>query len=117
MADIIILGTQGPSEAASPDPARLISGEYKTRTYSQYEGEEGRLYAGIWESTPGKMRISYDEWEFCHIISGVVVLTNDVGQGWRLKAGDAFIIPPGFTGTWETVEAVRKHYVILTPRV
>ena len=116
MAEIIMVTTDGPAEAASPDPARLISGEYKTRTYNQYEGEEGRLFAGIWESTPGKVRIAYDEWEFCHFISGVAVLTNEDGKSWRLKAGDAFIIPPGFKGTWETVEAVRKHYVILTPK-
>jgi uncharacterized cupin superfamily protein len=38
-----------------------------------------------------------------------------VGERWELKAGDAFIIPPGFSGTWETVEPVRKHYVILMP--
>jgi uncharacterized cupin superfamily protein len=44
------------------------------------------------------------------------VLTNDKGEKWTLKGGDAFIIPPGFKGTWETVEKVKKHYVILTPK-
>lgn len=116
MADIIVLNTNGPAEAASPDPARLLAGEYKTRTYNQYEGEDGRLFCGIWESTPGKVKVSYDEWEFCHFISGVAVLTNDKGQSWKLRAGDAFIIPPGFAGIWETLEPVRKHYVILAAR-
>ena len=44
------------------------------------------------------------------------VFTNDKGRKWTLKAGDAFIIPAGFKGTWETVEKVRKHYVILMPK-
>ncbi|MGH6820257.1 MAG: cupin domain-containing protein [Methylocella sp.] len=44
------------------------------------------------------------------------MLTNDKGKKWILKKGDAFIIPPGFKGTWETVEKVRKHYVILMPK-
>ena len=113
MAELIVLNMNGPAEAGTPAPERLIAGEYKTRTFNQYEGENGRLFSGIWESTPGKVTLNYDEWEFCHFIEGVAVLTNEAGQSWRLKAGDAFIIPQGFKGTWETVEPVRKHYVIL----
>jgi uncharacterized cupin superfamily protein len=26
--------------------------------------------------------------------------------------GDAFVIEPGFTGTWEVVETMRKRWVI-----
>ena len=44
------------------------------------------------------------------------MLTNDKGKSWTLKKGDAFIIPAGFKGTWETVRKVRKHYVILMPK-
>ena len=64
----------------------------------------------------GQGSIDYVEWEFCHFIAGKAVLTNDKGRIWTLKAGDAFIIPAGFKGTWEKVEKVRKHYVILMPK-
>jgi uncharacterized cupin superfamily protein len=43
-------------------------------------------------------------------------LTSEQGESWTLKAGDGFIIPAGFKGTWETVKKVRKHYVILLPK-
>ena len=113
MAEIIILGTKGDGEAASPDPARLIAGEYKTRTWNQAGGDKGP-WSGIWESTPGKVKVDYTgEWEFCHFLEGEAVLTNTQGQSWHLKAGDAFVIPEGFKGTWETIRKVRKHYVIV----
>jgi len=28
------------------------------------------------------------------------------------RAGDSFLIPSGFKGTWETIEPVRKFFVI-----
>lgn len=119
MPEILLMTTQGPTapevETGGPDPAALLSGEYATRTWNHWTGEQDRLYCGIWECTPGKVTVDYTEWEFCHFMTGKATLTNAAGQSWTLQAGDAFIIPPGFRGTWETVETVRKHYVILTP--
>jgi uncharacterized protein len=121
MIDIMpmkVTGRGAPKvEKASPDPSRLISGKRLTKTWNHFAGEEGRLFCGIWESTPGKVHVSYDEWEFCHIISGIVELqATGSRKKHRFKKGDAFIIPAGFKGTWETVTTLRKHYVILTPQ-
>jgi uncharacterized cupin superfamily protein len=116
---LILMPTAGPGtppvEAGQGSGETLLSGEYLTRTWNHYSGENGRLYCGIWESTPGKVVINYTEWEFCHLIEGRVVITSETGEEWQLGQGDAFMIPAGFRGTWETVETARKHYVILTP--
>lgn len=119
--DILSMQTTGKGapkpDKGKPDPAKLISGTYATQTWNHYQGEDGRLYCGIWESTKGKVEVSYDEWEFCHIIAGELVLRKAGSRkSWRFKKGDAFIIPAGFKGTWETVKKVRKHYVILLPK-
>jgi uncharacterized cupin superfamily protein len=103
-------------EPGEPAPEKRVRGEPKTLTYNHFEGEEGRLYCGIWESTAGTVKINYTEWEFCHLIAGEAILTSTEGERWTFKEGSAFIIPPGFEGTWETVRPVRKHYVILTPK-
>ena len=120
MDDILVLKTKGKGspkvEVGAADATKLIKGKYKTKTWNHFTGEEGRLYSGIWESTPGKVAADYTEWEFCHFIEDKAVLTNDKGKKWTLKKGDAFIIPAGFKGTWETVKKVRKHYVILLPK-
>lgn len=98
-------------EAGAPTPERLISGDPKFRTWN-VEERDGSLYAGIWEATPGKWRIVYDEWEFCHILSGVSVIAEDGGDARTVKAGDSFVLRPGFNGTWEVLETTRKEYVI-----
>ena len=106
--------TVEPEEGA-PAADRLVSGDPRFTTWNLEEAAGG-IYAGIWQSTPGKWRISYDEWEFCHIISGEAELTNEDGKSWRFRKGDAFIIPAGFKGAWETKKKVKKHYVILLPK-
>jgi uncharacterized cupin superfamily protein len=119
MTNLIVMKTSGASaptpEVGQAGPEKLLKGQYKTRTWNHFTGESDRLYCGIWESTPGKVTIDYKEWEFCHFIAGKAKLTNEAGKSWTLKAGDAFIIPAGFKGTWETIEKVKKHYVILLP--
>lgn len=106
--------TAPKADKGKPDPAGLIKGKYLTKTWNHWTGEDGRLLSGIWECSPGKVACTYTEWEFCHIISGEVLLTEEgKTKGHRFKKGDGFIIPPGFKGTWETVKKVKKHYVIL----
>ena len=98
-------------EEGAPAEGRLVSGNPKFRSWN-IEDVDGGLFAGIWESTPGKWRIEYDEWEFCHILSGVSVITEDGGEPRTVKTGDRFVIRPGFKGSWEVIETTRKDYVI-----
>jgi uncharacterized cupin superfamily protein len=120
MTTIVVLKIEGDGapvpEREKPAADKLLAGDHQTVTYNQWTGENGRLYCGTWEGTPGKVKVEYTEWEFCHLIDGEVVLTNMEGRCWRLKAGDGFIVPPGFKGTWETVRPARKHYVILAAK-
>jgi uncharacterized cupin superfamily protein len=97
-------------EIEAPEPEKLISGNPEFRTWN-IEEQEG-LYAGTWESTPGKWKVSYDEWEYCRILQGISILSEEGGASQELKAGDSFLIRPGFKGTWEVVETTRKEYVI-----
>jgi uncharacterized protein len=98
-------------EHGAPQPDRIISGDPQFRTWNCEEAE-GNLYAGIWEATPGKWKIAYDEWEFCHILSGRSVITEEGGSEHHIGAGDSFVLRPGFRGTWEVIETTRKEYVI-----
>ena len=98
-------------EGGAPARDRLISGDPRFLTWN-IEEVEGGLYAGIWEATPGKWRIQYDEWEFCHILAGLSVVTEDDGEARIVKPGDSFVLRPGFSGTWEVIQTTRKEYVI-----
>jgi uncharacterized cupin superfamily protein len=98
-------------EIGAPAPDRLISGTPEFRTWN-IEEADGGLYAGIWEATPGKWRIAYDEWEYFNILSGYSIVAEDSGEAFHLRAGDRMILRPGFSGTWEVIETTRKDYVI-----
>ncbi|MBS0564589.1 MAG: cupin domain-containing protein [Proteobacteria bacterium] len=100
-----------PAEVARPAPDRIISGDPVHTTWNAEE--RGGLYCGIWESTPGKWRIAYDEWEYCRILSGRSVITDENGAEHRIGPGDSFILRPGFRGSWEVIETTRKDYVIV----
>lgn len=100
------------AQTGAPAPERLIAGN---PVFTSWDIEErDGLYAGIWESTPGTWRVEYEEWEYCHILSGHSILTEDGGAVHELRAGDSFLIRPGFRGTWQVVETTRKDYVIRT---
>ena len=93
-------------------PSRVLAGRPETRLANHFTDTGGKFFAGVWDSSVGKWEISYSENEFCHLLEGVVELTDKTGSTLRLKAGDAFVIPAGFEGTWETVEPARKYYAI-----
>lgn len=93
-------------------PPQILSGSPRTTLQNYYSDADNRFFAGVWESTPGKWRVSYTEEEFCTLLTGKAVLTGEDGHAETFVAGDAFVIPSGFVGTWETVEPVRKFYAI-----
>ena len=99
-----------PAEEERPDPAKVVSGDPVHTTWN-IEDVDG-LYCGMWQSTPGAWRVSYAEWEYVHILSGHSILTSEDGLVTHLRAGDSFIIRPGFVGVWEVVETTLKDYVI-----
>ena len=76
-------------EVERPDPAKVIAGDPVHTTWN-LEDRDG-LYSGLWQSTPGKWRIDYAEWEYVHIHAGHSVLTDEAGVETHLKAGDSFV--------------------------
>jgi uncharacterized protein len=97
-------------EVERPDPAKIIAGDPVHTTWNM-EDAHG-LYCGMWQSTPGTWRVSYAEWEYVYIHAGISILTDDAGHAVTLRAGDRYMIRPGFVGTWQVVETTLKDYVI-----
>lgn len=93
-------------------PERLIAGNPAFKTWAQDVAKDDLVHTGVWEATPGETRsIKGETFEFCHILAGVVEITPDAGETVTYRAGDSFVMKPGFTGVWKTIETVRKIYV------
>src|SRR5215510_6463123 len=94
---------QPEPEPVRARPGTVLSGNPEQTIRNVYTDPSGAFSAGIWESTPGKWPVSYTEEEFCLLLSGLVVLTDEAGETQTFCAGDAFVIRAGFKGSWETV--------------
>jgi len=105
------IGGKGP-KAVKSAPAAPISGKPKTTTQNFYTDATGTFFSGIWTSTKGKWPVSYAEEEFVHLLSGKVKLTAANGKSKTFKKGEAFMIPAGFKGSWETLAPIKKFYAI-----
>jgi uncharacterized cupin superfamily protein len=101
-----------PAQASPIDRARIVEGAPDAIVRNGYSSGDGRRHAGLWDCSPGSWRVSYDEWEYCLIISGKVRLTGDDGSIVEATAGDSVVIEAGYTGLWEVLEPTRKLYVI-----
>jgi uncharacterized cupin superfamily protein len=91
---------------------KVLEGNPRTRTITLYESPGQKLYAGEWEASWGKWRIAYTEWEYVQVIAGRCIVTGDDGTRIEAGPGQKFVIEPGFTGTWEVLEPMRKSWVI-----
>ena len=89
--------------AGQPSPPRLLY---------HYTDASGQFFAGLWAGTRGAWRVHYREHEFCHLLAGRIALVSDAGARCEFVAGDSFVIPAGFSGTWEVLEDCRKLYAI-----
>lgn len=95
-----------------PPAERIISGNPAQTLCNHFASPDGRFNSGIWESEPGKWRVVFSESEFCHLLEGVIIVHSDDGSERTFRAGDAFVSPAGFTGTWEVTERAKKYYAI-----
>jgi uncharacterized cupin superfamily protein len=106
--------TFAPKEAV-PAPERLISGDPHFKSWPMDESKDGVVKTGVWEATPGVTHsIKGETYEFCHLLSGVIELTPKDGEPVIYRAGESFVMKPGFVGIWKTIETVRKIYVIVS---
>jgi uncharacterized protein len=103
-----------PAETSAPPADRIMSGTPEFSAQNFYASADQTKYSGVWEASVGKWAVHYDEWEFCHIIAGSAVITGADTIEWHIKAGDSFVLEPGFSGSWDVREPLRKLYVIFS---
>lgn len=104
----------GAGKTSKAKPEALLAGDPTFTTWQQVESKGGKVQTGVWQATPGTTKsIKGERFEFCTILEGAVELSEEGGGTVTYRAGDSFVMKPGFIGTWKTIETLRKIYVIV----
>ncbi len=77
-----------------------------------YGSADGKFRAGV--SQYDRMTLQIHNWpvdEFMYLIEGRVEITDSAGTTQIYEAGDAFVMPKGFAGTWRQLSRIRKFNV------
>jgi uncharacterized cupin superfamily protein len=103
-----VVRPEWPEGDASPDWAET--------EYRSFADATGRLFGGTWEGSAGTLRMDpYPYDEICVMLTGRVALVDVDGGRREFSAGEAFFVPRGFRGTWETLEPSTKIFVGMEP--
>ncbi len=110
---ITLFSEHSPPRTQKDVTRDTISGTPEQFVELMYAGQNDTLKSGIWESSAGKFRASYDGIvEFCHILEGSAVITTSDGQSVTVKAGDGFVLDEGLQTEWTVDTYVKKHFFI-----
>jgi uncharacterized protein len=113
---LVRLDGQVEPDISEPPAERLLAGTPELQVRNYFADASQQFFAGRWSATRGKWRVRYTENELCVMTAGQVVIENAAGERWAFQAGDAFVVPAGFEGTWEVVEDCAKVYAIFEAR-
>lgn len=102
----------GTVEKEAVPAKKVVAGTPMTTTRNDYSNAKGKFHCGVWTATKGTWKVNYTLDEFILLLAGKMKLTAQDGSTKSYKAGDAFVIPKGFKGVWETQEPLRKYYAI-----
>ena len=99
-------------ESIPPWPEEMVlSG---TNRHWQKVLHEGEFVVALYEAMPAVIHIPepYPYDEYVRVLEGSVVLTSSEGERQSYKAGDAFLVPVGWTGTWEMPTRFRELIIV-----
>ena len=111
--EILLFSTASTAtESFLPSADKLLAGRPQQTIRNHFSDKSGQFHSGEWTGDVGEWKVAYTEEEFCFITRGKVLIRSDAGVEVLVQAGDAFVIPSGFSGVWKVLESVHKYYVI-----
>ncbi len=90
-----------------------IEGARSPTAHIAYSYKDGHFNSGVWACDAGTLKIeNLPVHEVCFLIEGIVEITDENGNTEIFNAGDAFILPKGFSGTWHMPVHFKKFNAI-----
>lgn len=106
-------GTRLTETGVYPPEMRVggFNGEYKEATVYKSKVTPGNRVA-FWESEAGVLKTDdYPIDEYILVLEGHVVTTDADGTRREFRAGDTFLLPKGWAGTWDMKTHFKKMIV------
>lgn len=116
MSAILTFSQQNTApEIDHPRAERRLAGNPVRTTWNHFTNNSGEVFAGVWASEVGSWRIEFGEREdeFFFVTEGRCRIIDAAGKSTEAGAGESLVIPAGFTGVFEVLEPMKKHYVIV----
>jgi uncharacterized cupin superfamily protein len=111
-------GPQGLSSRPSLPPEALERGSPAIQGHGYFSDPEHKVQCVVWGATPYRIHPKQRaDFEFSLLLEGKFTLTDGEGNDTHLYAGDAFVLPPGFTYQWGQDVPVLKYALSFTPPV
>lgn len=110
MSNTIAISTNTAPEAGEISEGKLLSGNAAIKLWHAFSDQSDRFHVGHWASEECSYSVNFTENELCVIVEGSVSLTSEDGTVAVYNAGDAFVVPAGFKGTWTSKGSVKKIY-------
>lgn len=68
---------------------------------------DGEFIAFVWQGDDGILQMTNHPFDqFVQVLHGAAILTDEDGASQEFQTGDCFVLPKGYTGTWE----IRDNY-------
>lgn len=101
-------------DSIPPWPAEMVL--KGTNKHAMKVLHKGEVVATVYAAEPAVINItepySYDE--FVLVLEGEVTLTPTGGEGQTYQVGDSFLVPKGWTGTWDMPFKFRELIIVET---
>lgn len=93
-----------------------VEGAQAPMAHTAFVDMAGQFTAGVWACNAGTLEIrDLAVNEACYLIEGTVVITDEYGHTETFHAGEGFVLPRGFSGTWHMPVAIRKYNAMHNP--
>ena len=90
----------------------ILEGDPKQSGRIDWGSIEGPMAVGVWECTPGKVRLVNAYSEYCTVTRGRVTVTDGEGFQDTFGPGDSFFLAQGEPSTWEVHEDFQKSFFL-----
>lgn len=109
---VVVMDPMALEAQLKPEAENIGGGEQ--RDALAFTNDDGTMTVGMWETTPFETEMGpFSVHEFCQILEGEAVITDEDGTDHRFGPGEVLFIPKGTVCSWKCDVPLRKYYAIV----